>query len=105
MGRPLLSCPSLARTGLIGLGAAALMSIAPAHAGDLPFQHAISVSLDLNRQEIAVLATALALLGFSVVAAVLFMRTPVRATRNEARLRSDIGALQVHADRLRSLLV
>jgi signal transduction histidine kinase len=104
MRRTLLSCTSLARNGLIGLGTAALMSIAPAHAGDLPFQHAISASLDLNRQEIAVLATALALLGFSVVAAVLLMRTRVRATRNEARLRSDIGDLQVQADRLRALL-
>jgi PAS domain-containing protein len=46
----------------------------------------------------------LALLGFSVVAAVLLMRTRVRATRNEARLRSDIGDLQVQADRLRALL-
>src|SRR5450631_4189257 len=104
MRRTLLSCTSLARNGLISLGTAALMSIAPAHAGDLPFQHAISASLDLNRQEIAVLATALALLGFSVLAAVLLMRTRVRATRNEARLRSDIGDLQVQADRLRALL-
>src|ERR1700694_505446 len=104
MRRTLLSCTSLARNGLIGLGTAALMSIAPAHAGDLPFQHAISASLDLNRQAIAVLATALALLGFSVVAAGLLMRARVRATRNEARLRSDIGDLQVQADRLRALL-
>ena len=104
MRRTLLSCTSLARDGLIGLGTAALMSIAPAHAGDLPFQHAISASLDLNRQEIAVLATALALLGFSVVAAILLMRTRVRAARNEARLRSDIGDLQVQADRFRALL-
>src|SRR4030088_442711 len=104
MRRTLLSCTSLARTGLIGVGTAVLMSIAPAHAGDLPFQHAIPASLDFNRQEIAVLATALALLGFSVVAAVLLMRTRVRATRSEARLRSDIGDLQVQADRLRALL-
>src|ERR1700736_3732069 len=104
MRRTLLSCTSLARDGLIRLGTAALMSIAPARAGDLPFPHAISASLDLNRQEIAVLATALALLSFSVVAAVLLMRTRVRATRSEARLRSDIGDLQVQADRLRALL-
>src|SRR5450755_4700041 len=104
MRRTLLSCTSLARNGLIGLGTAALMSIAPAHAGDLPFQHAISASLDFNRQEIAGLAMALALLSFSVVAAVLLMRTRVRATRSEARLRSDIGDLQVQADRLRALL-
>src|SRR4030081_3789866 len=104
MRRTLLSCTSLARNGLIGVGTAVLMSIAPAHAGDLPFQHAIPASLDFNRQEIAVLATALALLSFSVVAAVLLMRTRVRATRNEARLRSDVQDLQVQADRLRALL-
>src|SRR6266851_9630368 len=104
MRRTLLSCTSLARNGLIGLGTAVLMSIAPAHAGDLPFQRAISVSLDLNRQEIAVLTTALALLGFSVVAAILLMRTRVRAARSEARLRADIGDLQAQADRFRALL-
>src|SRR5258706_958157 len=70
MRRTLLSCSSLARNGLIGLGSAAL-TIAPAYAGDLPFQQAISAFFDFNRQEIAVLATALALLSFSVVAAVL----------------------------------
>ena len=50
------------------------------------------------------LTTALALLGFSVVAAILLMRTRVRATRNEARLRAEIADLQVQADRLRALL-
>ncbi len=100
----LLSCTSLARNGLIGLGTAALVSIAPADAGDLPFQHVISAFLDLNRQEIAVLTTALALLGFSVVAAVLLMRTRLRAAGNEERLRADVGDLQVQADRLRALL-
>src|SRR5216683_1495480 len=104
MRRTLLSCTSLARNGLIGLGTAVLMSIAPAHAGDLPFQRAISVSLDFNRQEIAVLATALALLGFSVLAAILLMRTRVRAAKSEARLRADIGELQAQADRFRALL-
>jgi len=100
----LLSCTSLARNGLIGLGTAALVSIAPADAGDLPFQHVISAFFDLNRQEIAVLTTALALLGFSVVAAVLLMRTRLRAAGNEERLRADVGDLQVQADRLRALL-
>ena len=41
------------------------------------------------------LTTALALLGFSVVAAILLMRTRLRAASNEARLRADIAALQV----------
>jgi signal transduction histidine kinase len=104
MRQTLLSCTSLARSGLIGLGTAALVSIAPAYAGDLPFRHVISAFLDLNRQEIAVLTTALALLGFSVLAAVLLMRTRLRAAGNEERLRADVGDLQVQADRLRALL-
>jgi signal transduction histidine kinase len=103
MRRTLLSCTSLARNGLIGLGAA-LVSIAPAGASDLPLLDAISTLFDFNRQEIAVLATALALLGFSVVAAILLMRTRVRAARSEARLRSDIQGLQFQADRFRALL-
>src|SRR6267142_476866 len=86
MRRTLLSCTSLARNGLIALGTAVLMSIAPAHAGELPFHHMISAFFDLNRQEIAVLATALALLVFSVVAAVLLMRTRLRAARRRGGL-------------------
>src|ERR1700726_1401382 len=103
MRRTLLSCTLLARNGLILLGAN-LASIVPARAGDLPLLDAISADLGLNRQEFAVLTTALALLGFSVVSAILLMRTRVRAAGNEARLRSDIGDLQVQADRLRALL-
>jgi signal transduction histidine kinase len=103
MRRTLLSCTSLARNGLIGLGAA-LVSIVPARASDLPLVDAISAFFDFNRQEIAVLATALALLGFSVVAAILLMRTRVRAAMSEARLRSDIQDLQFQADRFRALL-
>ncbi len=103
MRRTLLSCTSLARNGLIGLGAA-LVSIVPARASDLSLLDGISSLFDFNRQEIAVLATALALLGFSVVAAILLMRTRVRAARGEARLRSDIQNLQFQADRFRALL-
>ena len=50
------------------------------------------------------LATALALLGFSVVAAILLMRTRVRTAKNEARLRARIGELQLQADRFGALL-
>src|ERR1700736_5104200 len=103
MRRTLLSCTSLARNSPILLGAN-LASMVPAHAGDLPLLEAISADLGLNRQEFAVLTTALALLGFSVVAAILLMRTRVRATNNEARLRADIGELQLQADRFRALL-
>ena len=75
-----------------------------AQADELSISQLISVWSDLNHQEFAVLTTALALLGFSVVAAILLMRTRVRATRTEARLRADIADLQVQADRLRALL-
>ena len=101
MRRTLLSCTSLARNGLIALGATTLLSIAPAYAQDAA---ALQGLLDLNRQEFAVLTTALALLGFSVVAAILLMRTRLRAAKSEARLRSDVQALQIEADRYRALL-
>jgi signal transduction histidine kinase len=104
MRRTLLSCTSLARNGLMGLGTAALLWVAPAHAGDLSLMDTISAFLDLNRQEFAVLTTALALLGFSVMAAILLMRTRVRAANSEAGLRADIQSLQKEADRFRALL-
>ncbi len=104
MRRTLLSCTSLARNGLIALASAAFGSSRPANASDSSLLNAISASIDLNRQEFAVLTTALALLGFSVVAAILLMRSRVRAAGNEARLRADIGELQAQADRLRALL-
>jgi signal transduction histidine kinase len=104
MRRTLLSCTSLARDGLISLAAAAFGAIAPVYAGDSSLLEAISAPLDLNRQEFAVLTTALALLGFSVLSAILLMRTRIRAARSEARLHADIGELQVQADRFRALL-
>ena len=77
MRRTLLSCTSLARNGLISLGTATLVAIAPAEAGDLSgVEHAISTFFGFNHQEIAVLTTALALLGFSVVAAILLDARP-----------------------------
>ena len=91
MRRTLLSCTSLARHGLIALGTAALLPVTPAKASDIAFTQAIAAWLDLDHQEFVILATALALLGFSVVAAILLMRTRLRAARNEARLRTDIG--------------
>jgi signal transduction histidine kinase len=104
MRRNLLSRTSLARNGLIALGLAASAALEPAFAGDSLLSQAVSTWLDLNHQEFAVLTTALALVGFSVVAAILLMRTRVRATQTEVRLRSDIAELQVQADRLRALL-
>src|ERR1700686_1772882 len=103
MRRTLLSCTSLARNGLLVVGAT-LAGVAPADAGDPTLLQVISTFFDFNHQEIAVLTTALALLGFSVVAAILLMRTRIRAAKSEARLRSDIQELQLQADRFRALL-
>src|ERR1700733_7435240 len=102
--RTLLSCTSLARGGRaaerIVVGAAGLGVAEPAYAADLSWLHFIG----MNHQEFAALTTALSLLGFSVVAAILLMRTRLRAARNEAGLRGDIQRLQSEADRYRSLL-
>ena len=89
MRRSLLSCTSLARYGLMTLGVTALVSTRPAYAADLPLLDAIATFFEMNHQEIAALTTAFALLGFSVVAAILLMRTRLRAASNEARLRAE----------------
>ena len=86
------------------MGAAAVPFAQPAWADNPPLSHAISAVFDFNRQEVAVLTTALALLGFSVVAAILLMHHRVRAARAEGKLRSDIRDLQVQADSYRALL-
>ena len=102
MRRTLLSCTSLVRNGLIGLAAVALPTSEPASAAEPSLLGAISTLLDFNRSEIAVLATVLAPLGFSVVAAILLMRSRVRAARSEARLRADFC---VHDLRLKEMLL
>ena len=56
--------PDCARHRLVGISGTAL-------AGDLTITQAISAWLDLNHQEFAALTTALALVGFTVVAAIL----------------------------------
>src|SRR4051794_18823201 len=103
MRRTLLSCTSLVRDGLAGV-AAMLTATAPACADDLSYAAVLATLFDFNRQELAVLAIALAVLGFSVVAAILLMRTRIRAAANEVRLRAELRAQQVEADRFRALL-
>ena len=104
MRQTLLSCTTLARSSLIGLAAATLLPAAPATAGDLRVLNELAGQLGFNRQEIAVLATALALLGFSVVSAILLMRSRLSAARTEARLKGRIRELQVQTDSYRALL-
>lgn len=90
--------------GAVGLGASAFGRIAPAFARDDLVSNALTVLSHIDRQEVAALSVAAAVLGFSVVAAILLMRTRLRAARTEAHLRSDNQALQLEADRFRALL-
>ena len=105
MRRTLLSCTSLARRGLVGLAATTVFIRGSAALAAEPASlQAIDGLVDLSGQEIATLAIALALLGFSVLSAILLVRTRIRSARREARLRSDISGLQMQADRYRALL-
>jgi len=84
MRRTLLSCTSLARNGMIALGSsmvAMLATTTSSHAADISLLDGIR---ELNHQEFAALTTALALLGFTVVSAILLMHTRVRAAKVEA---------------------
>lgn len=104
MRRTLLSCTSLVRHGVLGLSASICLTTA-AFAAPEPFvAHALAIFSDLDHQEIAALTLALAVLGFSVMATILLMRTRIRSVRTEAQLRSDVHGLQVEVDRFRALL-
>ncbi|WP_316161320.1 sensor histidine kinase [Bradyrhizobium sp. SZCCHNRI20481] len=104
MRQTLLSCTSLARKGLMGLAATALAPATPGFAGVGVPADAITTLFELSRPDVAEVTAMLALLGFSVVAAVALVRTRLAAGRKEARLRADIAELQLQADRYRALL-
>jgi signal transduction histidine kinase len=105
MRRTLLSGTSLVRDGLAGAGAAMLLMASPAKASDLtPLARSLTALSELDQGSMAAMTVALGVLGFSVVAAILLMRTRIRAAANEARLKSDIQTLQAEADRYRALL-
>ena len=103
MRRTLLSCTAMVRDGLVGVGASAILATTHALATeDVPLT--VAGLLDLDRQEIAALTTGGAVLGFSVVCAILLMRNRQRAARTETRLRNELHALQTETDRYRALL-
>lgn len=105
MRRTLLSCTSLVQGGIAGAGAAGLIDISPAWATEpgLP-DRLIHTFANLSRQDLTALAVALGVLGFSVVCAILLMRTRIRAAASEQRLRTELRELQSEADRFRALL-
>lgn len=56
-----------------------------------------SLLLDLNRHEMMTLIIALAALGFSVMSAIMLVRTRQRAVAREAGLRADLQGLQAES--------
>jgi signal transduction histidine kinase len=104
LGRTMSGVILLMRRTLLSCTALVLPFNRPAAAGDLRLPHPVSTLFEFNHQEVAVLTTALSLLGFSVLAAILLMRNRVRAARAEAKLRADIADLQAQADSYRALL-
>jgi len=103
MRRTLLSCTSLAHYGIAVLGTSLIAGL-PARAGEPSIPSSMSTLFDLNWQEFAALTIGLAPLGFSVVAAILLMRTRLRAANNEAGLRATLRSLQAETDNYRILL-
>ncbi|WP_184261420.1 sensor histidine kinase [Rhodopseudomonas rhenobacensis] len=104
MRRTLLSCTALARSGGAGVALAIGAAVASASAAEAPAESALGALFDFSRQDVIALTMAAAVLGFSVVAAILLMRTRLRAAACEAQLRGNIQTLQLEADRFRALL-
>ncbi len=104
MRRTLLSCTALARSSGAGVALAMWAAVSSATAAETAANPTLTALLDFSRQDVIALTMAVAVLGFSVVAAILLMRTRLRAAACEARLRGDIQTLQVEADRFRALL-
>ncbi len=65
----------------------------------------LTVFSDLSRQELAALGLVLAIVGFSVVAAILLMRTRTRGALREQTYRSELERLRAESDRNHALLL
>ncbi|KQW19365.1 PAS domain-containing sensor histidine kinase [Afipia sp. Root123D2] len=111
MRRTLLSCTSIVHGGTARLcarlaAATAFAAItSPADAAEPGMiDTTMALFAGLHRQEAAALAVAASVLGFSVVAAILLMRTRVRAAKIESQLRAENQTLQSESDRFRALL-
>ena len=104
LGRTMSGVIVAMRRTLLSWTALVLPFNRPATADELRLPLAVTTLFDVSHQDVAVLTTALALLSFSVLAAILLMRHRVRAARFEAKLRADIADLQIQADSYRALL-
>ncbi|HEY0219206.1 MAG TPA: PAS-domain containing protein [Afipia sp.] len=101
MRRTLLSCTAIVQGSVV----ATVAGICPVYARDMTLMETARAAFaGLHRQEAAALTVSASVLGFSVVAAILLMRTRIRASAIEAKLRTENQTLQNEADRYRALL-
>src|SRR5580658_7572423 len=95
------------RAAVVGATGATLP--AAAHAEQQPslalHELVLSAQDSIDRHEIAVLALVLGLILFTVVTAILLLRTRVRAARLESWSREEISALRSDLDRANALLL
>jgi len=103
--RTLLSCTSLVRDGTAGLAATTLMATTPAWANDGGLlAQTLAAFAEFDQRSMAAAASALGVLGFSVLATILLMRTRIRAAANEHKLKARVHSLEAEVDRYRALL-
>jgi len=103
--RTLLSCTSLVRDGTAGLAATTLMATTPAWANDGGLlAQTLAAFAEFDQRSMAAAALALGVLGFSVLATILLMRTRIRAAANEHKLKARVHSLEAEVDRYRALL-
>jgi signal transduction histidine kinase len=111
MRRAFLSCASprslvlLASALALPAGAHPALAQGNAATDSAAFDRLLTALGGIDRQEFVALALACAILGFSVVSAILLMRTRTRAAENEERLRAEIQTLQAENDRSKALLL
>ncbi|AMN38811.1 sensor histidine kinase [Rhodoplanes sp. Z2-YC6860] len=94
------------RAATIALATAAGAAPARAEGGGLPdVAGTVHVLTSLNRSELVAMVLTLGVLVFGVVTAVMLVRTRIRASFNDSKLRDRIAAVRADHDRLRTLLM
>jgi len=103
MRRSAKSCSSLHR--IVAAGSTLVAGTGTARADTTSTLRTLSAFSELSRQEVAALGLVLAILGFSVVAAILLMRTRMRGAVREQTYRSELERLRAESDRNHALLL
>ena len=94
------------RSATIALATAAGVAPARAEGGGLPdVAGTVHVLTSLNRSELIAMVLTFGVLVFGVVTAVMLVRTRIRASLNDSKLRDRIAAVRADHDRLRTLLM